>query len=126
MSSKERLYDAFGEIIYAIALADGIVQAEEIDKLQEIVSRHPWASQIKWSFDYEFSREKDITTSYNSALFRLKDHGPDPDYKYLIDFINEIADASSGIDDNEEKMITDFRESLRAHFLENIKFEDLD
>ena len=123
--SKERLYDAYGEIIYAITLADGIIQPEEIKQLKEIVKLHPWASQIKWSFDYESSKEKDVMLAYNSALITLKEHGPDPDYAHLVNFINEIASASNGIDVNEAKMIETFKTSLRNHFIENIKFEDL-
>ena len=35
MVSKTRLYDAFGELIYTVAIADGIIQEDEVKIIEE-------------------------------------------------------------------------------------------
>ena len=37
MIGKVELYDAFGELMYAVAKADGLIQNEEIQVLNELV-----------------------------------------------------------------------------------------
>ena len=37
--SKAILYDAIGELIYAVAIADGRIQESELKKLKELLSR---------------------------------------------------------------------------------------
>ena len=68
--NKERLYDAFGELIYALAMVDGLIQPSEIEALAKILKGHPWASQIKWSFNYEVKKGIDINDIYEKALGR--------------------------------------------------------
>ena len=84
MVSKTRLYDAFGELIYAVAIADGLIQKEEIDVMEQVLEGHPWAKEIKWSFDYERKKNHALRDTYLKALETLKEHGPDPDYTYLV------------------------------------------
>lgn len=50
MSKKERLYDAFGELLYVIAIADGVIQPEELVELEQIIENHPEGESINWSF----------------------------------------------------------------------------
>lgn len=125
MVSKTRLYDAFGELIYAVALADGLIQQEELDKIEEVLKNHPWGKDIKWSFDYEARKGNDPKDAYEKALDLLKEHGPDEDYAFLIDIVNQIASASDGIDGKEKAVIEGFQSSLRVHFLEFLDEEGL-
>ncbi len=118
MVSKTRLLDAFGELIYAVAIVDGMVQPEEIKTLEELLKGHPWASEIKWSFDYELKNKNNIKDTYEKALGTLKENGPFEDYTYLVEIIEKIAASNEGIDKNEEKIIDNFQKSLREHFLE--------
>ena len=118
MVSKTRLIDAFGELIYAVAIADGMVQTEEIKTLEELLKGHPWASEIQWSFDYELKNKNELKDSYQKALNTLKENGPFEDYTYLVEVIEKIAASSKGIDNDEKSIITDFQTSLREHFLE--------
>ena len=37
MTETERLFEVFGELLYAIAMADGVIQKEELSALEEIV-----------------------------------------------------------------------------------------
>ncbi|EAY26163.1 TerB family tellurite resistance protein [Microscilla marina] len=119
MVNKEQLYDAFGELIYAVAKADGLIQAEEQRMLENILTAHPWASQIRWSFDYESKKGMNPEDSYKKALDIFKEHGPDPDYVYLLDVLEKVAEASDGIDANEQKVIDSFQSDLYKRFVKD-------
>ena len=118
MVSKTRLIDAFGELIYAVAIADGMIQPEEIKSLEKMLKGHPWASEIQWSFDYEMKNKNSLKDSYQKALETLKENGPFRDYHYLVEIIEKIAEASGGTDKSEKIVIDGFQKSLRDHFLE--------
>ncbi|WP_291725543.1 TerB family tellurite resistance protein [Bernardetia sp.] len=115
--NKERLYDAFGELIYALAMADGLIQPEEIQALNSILKGHPWASQIKWSFDYEASKSINLQDVYKKALDTFTQHGQDEEYAYLIDVLEKVAKASDGIDKNEAQFIERFQKDLKENFI---------
>lgn len=118
MVSKSRLLDAFGELIYSVAIADGIVQPEEIETLKEQLKGHPWAREIQWSFDYELKKNHSLKDTYEKALETLKEHGPHEEYAYLVDVIQKIAASSEGIDRTEGRVISNFQQSLRSHFIQ--------
>ena len=115
--NKERLYDAFGELIYALAMADGLIQPEEIQALNDILKGHPWASQIKWSFDYEANKNTNLQDVYKKALDTFTQHGQDEEYVYLIDVLEKVAKASDGIDKNEAQFIERFQKDLKENFI---------
>ncbi|NVK66305.1 MAG: TerB family tellurite resistance protein, partial [Flavobacteriales bacterium] len=68
MTEQEKLYEVFGELLYAIAKADGIIQPEEKDALGELLQKHAWASEIKWSFNYEASKNSSVEEVYNKVI----------------------------------------------------------
>ncbi len=117
MVSKARLLDAYGELIYSVAIADGMIQPEEVEKLKSMLKDHPWAKDIQWSFDYEQKHHNAIRDTYLKALGTFKEHGPFEDYYYLVEILEKIAGASGGIQKNEKTVINSFQTSLREHFL---------
>lgn len=121
--SKERLYDALGELIYAVAKADGLVQESETQKLEEILQHHPWASQIHWSFHYEQNRENALEQAYAKALDTCKEYGPSEEYEFLFDVLYEIAKASNGLNTEEAQVIVRFKLDLKEHFM-NLNLEE--
>lgn len=123
--NKERLYDAFGELIYALAMADGLIQPEEVRALDRILEGHPWASQIKWSFNYESSKGLDLKDVYKKALDTFTQHGQDKEYAYLIEVLQEVAKASDGIDADEQKMIERFQQDLKQNFIAEMEKRQL-
>jgi uncharacterized tellurite resistance protein B-like protein len=125
MIKKERLYDAFGELIYALAMADGEVQQEEIQTLERILNHHPYAKEIKWSFDYENAKQNTVEEAYQKAILACKDNGPDPEYKYLLDIMMEVAAAFDGIVPQEQKIIENFKTELRERFIHDIETNNL-
>ena len=116
--SKERLYDALGELIYAVAKADGLVQDEEASRLKEILQQHPWAREVQWSFDYENNRETSLEEAYQKAIDTCKAYGPTEEYEYLFDILYEIARASDGVNVEEAQIIVQFKMELKEHFMD--------
>ena len=118
MVSKTRLSDAFGELIYTVAIADGIIQEDEVKIIEERLKEFEWGEEVKWSFNYEKKKGSDLKETYLKALETFKDYGPHPDYYNLIELLEDVAKASDGFDRKEGRVISIFNKSLRAHFLE--------
>jgi hypothetical protein len=119
MENKEKLYDAFGELVYVVAMADGIIHPEEKKALHDIIAEHPWASEIEWSFNYEVEKNQDIDYLYNRVLDACHQNGPDPEYQFLIELLEAVAKASTHADD-EKKIIDKFTYELTERFKKDI------
>ena len=118
-ADKEKLYETLGELIFVIARADGVIQDEEINILEEILATHPWAGTIRWSFDYEMKNNKDVEDLYQKVINTCHSYGPTPEYNEFIEVMNAVASASGGIDANEEKAISSFSKDLIARFIKD-------
>lgn len=116
MIPKEKLYDSFGELVYVIAMADGIIQQEETDTLHKLLVGHPWACEIEWSFNYEKSHHSDIDYLYNKVLDICYQNGPDPEYQNLLEILEAVAAASDGVDIREKAVINKFTSDLIVKF----------
>jgi uncharacterized tellurite resistance protein B-like protein len=116
MTSQEKLYEVLGELLYVIAKADGIIQDEEQEALNELLKRHAWASEIKWSFNYEANKNSDPEETYNKVINFCHGYGPTAIYNEFIDAMNFVASASKGIDEDESKVIHSFSKDLIARF----------
>lgn len=120
MIGKVELYDAFGELMYAVAKADGLIQNEEVQALNELVANHPWAKEIIWSFKYEQGKGKSVEEAYEKALYTCQQYGPSPEYPELLNLLTEIAAASEGVSDDEKAIIQNFEKELRAKFTKDL------
>lgn len=116
MTEKERLYEALGELIYVVAMADGVVQKEEMEALTSILEGHSWAENIQWSFDYEQNKGHDIEALYQKVIHTCHNYGPSPIYVEFIETMTQIARASNGIEKSEEEIITSFSTDLVSRF----------
>jgi hypothetical protein len=119
MGNKEKLYDAFGELVYVVAMTDGIIQPEEKKALHEIIANHPWANEIEWSFNYEVEKHQDIDYLYKRVLDACHQNGPDPEYKFLIEVLEAVAEASKSSRD-EKEIIDRFTFELTERFKKDI------
>jgi len=120
MTEKEELYEAFGELIYAVAKADGLIDGDEISKITEILDNHPWASNIKWSFNYEWLHDEPAVEIYKKALARCLKHGPAEEYAEMLDVMKQIAAASEETYRSEQEIINSFSRDLVNQFKEDI------
>ncbi len=120
MRNRDKLMEAFGELAYVVAIADGKVQEEEIKALETKLSEHEWAADIRWSFNYELKKKNDPEELYKKVITYCEMHGPDPEYKFLLELLEDIAEASSGVDPDEQSFMSDFVEELTDRFKNDI------
>ncbi|MFN8256675.1 MAG: hypothetical protein U0W24_13340 [Bacteroidales bacterium] len=128
MNNKEKLFEAFGELVYVVAIADGIIQKEEKQALHDIIKSHPWAADIEWSFNYETDKHHDPEYLYKRVLSICHQNGPDPEYKFLVEILEAVARASNS-SELETKTIERFTTELTERFrhdtdLINSNFEE--
>ncbi|NOQ75207.1 MAG: TerB family tellurite resistance protein [Crocinitomix sp.] len=120
MTAAERLFEVFGELLYAIAMADGLIQDEELTALEEIVENHPWSTAVKWSFNYEKTKAHNVEEVYNKVINFCHQHGPSPHYTDFISAMEKVAAAANGTEDSETKIIQSFSADLTARFQEDL------
>lgn len=121
MKKVERLYEVMGELLYAIAKADGVIQKEEKDALKTLLSKHSFGSDIIWSFEYEESKDSSVEEIYNKVINFCHSYGPAPQYDEFIEAMKIIAEASNGIDADESKVITSFSKDLMQRFKNDLE-----
>lgn len=122
--TKEQLYDAFGELLYAVAQVDGEVQESEARKIEEMLKTFPGAEEIEWSFEYEYDRRQTVEEAYKKAIDVCKWYGPTPDYDFLFDLVEQVAKASNGLSAEEAELIARFRTELVEHFQKNVRNDE--
>ena len=121
LKRTEKLYSTLGELIYAVAKADGAIQQEEFARLDELLRGHKWGETIKWSFEYESKKDNDPEQIYQKVINNCQFMGPAPEYLEFIDMITEVADASQGVDEDEERVIRSFSHDLIERFKKDIQ-----
>ena len=116
MKNTEKLYEILGELLYAVAKADGVIQEAEKDALINLLKSHSYKSEILWSFEYETSKDFPVEDIYNKVINYCHTYGPAPEYKEFIDAMTVIAEAADGVDKNESKVINSFSKDLLERF----------
>ena len=120
MKNTAKLIEALGELIYVVAMADGIIQKEELEVIEKKLADHKWGEDIKWSFDYEVKNNGSVEELYKKVISYCEMHGPDPAYNFLLEVVEEVANASSGIDTDEQKVMDGFVSDLTTKFRADI------
>lgn len=114
---RDKLYDAFGELLYVLAISDGEIQNEEIETLNALLSDHKWANEIAWSFNYEMGKTRDIDDVYNKVKFACFEIGPNPEYALMLDVLKKVAASSLGVVEEEQRVIDQFEKDLLEEFM---------
>ena len=117
--NKERLYDAFGELVYALVHADGKVTDTELQAFRDKLSLHAHSQNIEWSFNYEMGKEIDLEEAYQKALNTCVAIGPDPEYDALFDLLDTVA-RSDGLVQSEIDLTERFRTDLKEAFIRKL------
>ncbi len=126
MKDTDKLIEAFGELAYVVAMADGEVQQVEVDALKKKLAGHKWGEDIQWSFDYEMRKQNDVEDLYKKVMTYCEMHGPDPEYKFLLEMLDDVAKAHNGIEQEEEGTINDFTQELLDKFRNDISIINRD
>ncbi len=121
MKSTHKLFESFGELIYVVAMADGAIQKEELTIIEKRLSTHKWGKEIKWSFDYEVSKNNSIEYLYKKVIAYCEDHGPDEEYDFLLKVLDEVAKSNDGIVKEEKEKIDGFVNDLTEKFRKDIE-----
>ncbi|MBV6440357.1 MAG: TerB family tellurite resistance protein [Haliscomenobacteraceae bacterium CHB4] len=121
MTKKEQLYDAFGELVYVLAMADGQIQPEEIQQIKQILEGHLQGAQIQWSFDYEAKKHRPVEEVYEEVIDTCRQVGPDPEYLFLIDLLEKVAAVYAGKDRQEDQVIQGFTSDLIERFRKDLE-----
>lgn len=120
MTDNEKLYERLGELIYATAMADGVIQKEETSALQELLKDHPWANDIERSFNYEVKKASDPEDIYQKVISFCQHHGPSPIYAEFIAAIDKIANADGRLEESELRVKNSFSQDLVTRFQKDI------
>lgn len=116
MKNIEKLYEVLGELLYAVAKADGVIQAEEKNAMETFFRSHSFGEDVKWSFNYEVSKDLSMLDIYNKVINFCHSYGPAPEYVEFIEAMKVIAKAAEGISEQESKIINSFSKDLLARF----------
>lgn len=119
--NQEKLYETFGELLYVVAMADGLIQEEELSALDEVLKGHPWAADIQWSFNYERKKSSSVEDVYAKVLDFCKYNGPHPEYQKMIEVMEAVANASAGVDHEEQEVMDTFVHTLTEKFRNDIE-----
>lgn len=121
MTEKEKLYETLGELLYAVAIADGMVQKEELEELEKLLEGHPFGSNIKWSFDYENRKNHDVEEVYKKVISFCHSYGPAAEYAEFILLMENIAKAYQGIEQSEDRVMKSFTKNLTERFKRDLE-----
>ena len=121
MTEKEKLYETLGELLFVVAKADGVIQVEEKEALDQLLANHSSGKEIKWSFNYEVNKNNSIEETYKKVIDFCKHYGPAPEYNEFISAMKTIAHASNGIDASESKVINSFSNDLIERFKKDLE-----
>ncbi len=116
MTDEGKLYETMGELLYAVAKADGVIQNDENEALQDILKNHKWKDEINWSFNYEVSKQRTVEEVYSKVIAVCDRIGPSPLYREFIQAMELVANANNGVDANEEKVMSSFSADLIERF----------
>lgn len=120
MINREKLYDAFGELLYAIAKVDGAVQPVEVDTLNSLIENFSGKYQINYSFNYDVTKNIGVEEAYKKAIEICIANGPDPEYARLLEMMVEVAKAYMGIVPSEKELLDKFIDDLKSKFLSEL------
>ena len=121
MTKKDQLYEAFGELAYVLAMADGNIQPEELQQVKQILEKHPQGTDIQWSFDYEARKQRPVEEVYQNVIDACQEVGPDPEYPFLIEMLEKVAAIHAGKSAEESKVITGFTTDLIERFRRDVE-----
>jgi uncharacterized tellurite resistance protein B-like protein len=121
MNDKEKLYETMGELIFAVAKADGVIHDSEMTALQEILDNHHWAKNISWSFNYERDKNTDPNAAYKKVVSFCHSYGPTAEYAEFIDVMQKIAEASGTVEPEQANIINSFSHDLTERFRKDVE-----
>ena len=112
----EQVYDAFARMIYAIIIADGVIDREE----KKIIEDQVAGKDIEKYLDAYINSNEEylIIESYKNLINACRDYGNSDEYSELIEILNQIKGVSSVIDEDDaeilDSIISNLKHKLKA------------
>jgi hypothetical protein len=120
MANKEKVFEAFGELLYAVARAEGKVRKDTAEQVAQLLDKYTWASDAIWSFKYEKDHKTTFEETYDQALDTFVEHGPMEEYKNFFELLDELSDDAHPLLGNRgKKILINFKRKLNRKFMEN-------
>jgi DNA polymerase III delta prime subunit len=113
---KEQLFEAFGEILYALAAVDGKIQQEEKVLIAQAIKHHRYEYDILFSFKQEVTHARTITEAFTKAMQTFRAYGPFDGYSDFKIILENLAESFQGISTEEQHIIDKFHKELLANF----------
>ena len=114
--SKSQLYDAMGELIYAVAKEEGNNLQTNLTIVNDLLANKIWASEVQWSFNYEYSHDKSMEEAYTKAIDTCKAYGPTEEYAFLMEALEILGNKKSASKKPDPSMLLRFQNDLTQHF----------
>lgn len=112
MINTDKLYHAFGELLYAISLADGGIQKKEKEVIIEALKGHDMVNVVLNAIKDQESRNIGVDEAFKSALVTLKAHGPFEEYNDFYKILKEVAKSYEGIASGESRLLEIFNKEF--------------
>ena len=113
LSDKTKLYSSFAALIYAVTMADGIIQKEEMSIIRRVIGDHPMMTHINSYFE-SGDRKISIVKAYYDVLSFIKENKPDPEFAFLLKILEELSKQSEGVGEEDENLMEEFIEDLKS------------
>jgi hypothetical protein len=107
----EKVYDAFAKMIYAIVIADGVIDENE----KKIIEDKVEGKEIETYLEKYIANGEEhlIIESYQNLLNACRDFGPSKEYGELIDVLNDIKTVSAVIDEDDAEILDSIISNLK-------------
>ena len=115
MDSKEKVYDAFAELIYAVVIADGKISGTEKKVISDVIQGHLIKIDIQKYFDSKITGIS-IVQSFLNTFEVCKQHGKDSEYPFLLKILEDVSRVSEGLNKDEDNLLEEFISSFRSRF----------
>ena len=114
--SKEQLFEAFGEILYAMAAVDGKIQQEEKELIAQAIKHHRHEYDILFSFKQGVTKAKTIKEAFGKAMETFRSYGAFDGYSDFKIILENLAQSCQGISPEEQEIIDQFHKELLTNF----------
>ena len=114
--SKEQLFEAFGEILYALAAVDGNIQQEEKVLISQAIRHHRFEYDILMSFKQGVTKAKTIKEAFGKAMDTFRTYGTFDGYSDFKIILENLARSCHGVSPEEKEIIDEFHKELLTNF----------
>ncbi len=122
MKEQQQLYYVIGQLAYAVARADEVIEAKEKQQLQQILVQTVMQHDIQFDFDIMIFHilqkdKKDFETTYNWAIHSMKlsrQHFTVRLKEQFADILRQVTAAFPSVAINPDVLIERFQKDLTS------------